>query len=119
MHIKEITEWKQIEYNHQLIELAAMRYAPFVEENKYRIIVQCKKNNTAQVDAFSQTTYDYYAIITNDETATPQEIFTFYNQRGGASENVIDIHKNDFNWNQLPCSFLQQNTVFMILSAIS
>lgn len=120
MHIREITEWKQIEYNYHEMELAEMWYAPFGEEKKYRIIVQRKKNNTAQMDVFSETAYDYYAIITNDQTpATLQEIFTFYNQRGGASENVIDILKNDFNWNHLPCSFLSQNTVFMILSAIS
>lgn len=119
MHIKEITQWKQIEYNYLPFEIAEMQYAPFGDEKKYRIIVQRKKNSTAQVDVFSQSTYDYYAIITDDRTATPQEIFTFYNQRGGASENVIDILKNDFNWNHLPCSFLDQNTVFMILSAIS
>lgn len=119
MHIKQITEWKQIEYNYHLYEIAEMRYAPFGEEKQYRIIVQRKKNTTEQVDAFSGSTYDYYAIITNDEAATPEELFTFYNQRGGASENVIDILKNDFNWNHLPCSFLAPNTAFMILSAIS
>ena len=119
MHIKKITEWKQIEYNYHAMELAEMEYAPFGDEKKYRIVVQRKKNKTRQVDAFSQTTYDYYAIITNDQTTSTEEIFTFYNKRGGASENVIDILKNDFNWNNLPCSFLAQNTVFMILSAIS
>lgn len=119
MHIKKITAWQQIEYNYQSIELAQMEYAPFGGEEKYRIIVQRKKNKTQQVDAFSETTYDYYAIITNDQTTPIEEVFTFYNQRGGASENVIDILKNDFNWNNLPCSFLAQNTVFMILSAIS
>lgn len=119
LHIKEITEWKQREYNYHTIELAEMEYAPFGGEKKYRVIVQRKKNNTAQVDAFSQTTYDYYAIITNDTTPPTEEIFTFYNQRGGASEDVIDILKNDFNWNHMPCSFLAPNTVFMILSAIS
>jgi hypothetical protein len=119
MHIKSITQWKQIEYNYHPYQIAEMWYAPFGGEKKYRVIVQRKKNSTAQIDAFSESTYDYYAIITNDEIATPEEVFTFYNQRGGASENVIDILKNDFNWNHLPCSFLAQNTVFMILSAIS
>ena len=119
MHIKQITQWKQIEYNYHLYEIAEMSYAPFGEEKQYRLIVQRKKNNTAQVDAFSGDTYDYYAILTNDITATPEEIFAFYNQRGGASENIIDILKNDFSWNHLPCSFLAPNTAFMILSAIS
>ena len=119
MNIREIKEWKQMEYNCHSIELAEIWYAPFDDKKKYRVIVQRKKNNTTQVDAFSQTDYEYYAIITNDETSTPQEVHIFYNQRGGASENVIDILKNDFNWNHLPCSFLSQNTAFMILSAIS
>ena len=119
MQIKELTEWKQIEYNYNLIELAEMWYAPFGGEKKYRVIVQRKKNKTAQLDAFSESVYEYYSIITIDTAGTPQEIYTFYNQRGGTSEDVIDILKNDFNRNHLPCSFLDQNTVFMILSAIS
>ena len=119
MQIKDITEWKQIEYYYNLIELTEMWYAPFGEEKKYRIIVQRKKNKASQLDAFSESAYEYYSIITADTIGTPEEIYTFYNQRGRTSEDVIDILKNDFNWNHLPCSFLDQNTVFMILSAIS
>src|ERR1700689_1140408 len=119
MQIKEITEWKAIQYNFNQIEIAEMWYSPFGGEKKYRVIVQRKKNKAAQLDAFSESVYEYYSIITLDTIGTPEEIYTFYNQRGGTSEDVIDILKNDFNWNHLPCSFLNQNTVFMILSAIS
>lgn len=41
----------------------------------------------------------------------------FYNKRGG-SERVLDVMNNDFGWAKLPCSFLSENTAFMILTAI-
>ena len=41
----------------------------------------------------------------------------FYNQRG-KQEREFDILKNDFIWNKMPFSKLEQNTVFLITTAI-
>ena len=41
-----------------------------------------------------------------------------YNQRG-AAEKVFDEMYNDFGWKKLPFSFLEQNTVFMLVMAMS
>jgi hypothetical protein len=41
----------------------------------------------------------------------------FYNQRG-ASEKIFDELNNDFLWKNLPFSFLNENTVFMMIMAM-
>ena len=47
-----------------------------------------------------------------------KQVIEFYNQRG-ASEKVFDIQNNDFNWKCMPHSFLQENTVYLIIMAIA
>ena len=117
LKIKTITQWSSFEYNHQNIEIAEIHYAPFAQDKEYRFVVQRKKSDNKQIDAFSEDTYHYHSIVTDDGLSTPQEVFCFYNLRG-SSENLFEILKHDFNWNYLPCSFLDQNTVFMIISAL-
>jgi hypothetical protein len=57
-------------------------------------------------------------IITNDWDVTEKEAILFYNKRGD-SERVFDIQNNDFNWNSMPHSFLEENTVYLIIMAIA
>lgn len=61
--------------------------------------------------------WKYLAIITNNQTMSDYEVIRFYNQRGEIERNFDDL-KNNFNWRHLPFSFLNENTVFMIISAI-
>lgn len=62
--------------------------------------------------------YEYRAILTNDLKMPNKQVIYFYNQRGAIERN-FDTLKNDFNWGRLPFSFLNENTVFMIVSAIA
>ena len=48
---------------------------------------------------------------------TEKDIITFYNERG-ASEKNFDIQNNDFGWSHLPFSFMAENMVFMMLTAM-
>ena len=41
----------------------------------------------------------------------------FYNLRGG-KERIFDEMNNDFGWNRLPKSFMAQNTVFLLMTAL-
>ena len=41
-----------------------------------------------------------------------------YNKRGTA-EQVFDRQNNDFGWAHMPKSFMNQNTVFLLLSAMA
>ena len=49
--------------------------------------------------------------------STEKDIITFYNERG-ASEKNFDIQNNDFGWSHLPFSFMAENMVFMMVTAM-
>ena len=46
-----------------------------------------------------------------------KDIITFYNEHG-ASEKNFDIQNNDFGWSHLPFSFMAENMVFMMVTAM-
>ena len=46
-----------------------------------------------------------------------EDIITFNNERG-ASEKNFDIQNNDFGWSHLPFSFMAENMVFMMVTAM-
>ena len=48
---------------------------------------------------------------------TPREIVEFYNLRGG-KERIFDDMNNGFGWARLPKSFMAENTVFLLLTAV-
>ena len=56
-------------------------------------------------------------ILTNDYESSEKEIVEFYNLRGG-KERIFDEMNNGFGWNRLPKSFMGENTVFLLLTAI-
>lgn len=55
--------------------------------------------------------------MTNDYEMSEDQVVYFYNQRG-AIEKEFDILKNDFGWQNLPFSKIEENTVFLIFTAI-
>ena len=75
------------------------------------------KRRDKQADLFSGKAYTYRGILTNDGQWSNEKIVAFYNQRGKA-ERTFDYMNNDFGWAKLPCSFLAENTAFMILTAM-
>ena len=59
----------------------------------------------------------YLCVLTNDYTSTNREIVEFYNLRGG-KERIFDEMNNGFGWARLPKSFMAENSVFLLLTAI-
>ena len=114
----QVSSWKKVEINKQEMEVATIEYCPFGGEKSYHVVVHRKKREDGQTDLFSNSCYDYYGIITNNYTMTAEEVVEFYNQRASIEPNFAYLN-NDFNWAHLPFSWLDLNTVFMILSAIS
>ncbi|MDZ7720814.1 MAG: IS1380 family transposase [Balneolaceae bacterium] len=111
-------DWRSVKLNWQPMDVAELAdWRPFDGQTSYRLIVSRIKRDDQQGDLFSESAYTYRAILTNDRESSPEEIVAFYNKRG-ASERIFDIMGNDFSWSRLPCSFLSQNTAFMILTAI-
>ena len=49
--------------------------------------------------------------------STEKDIINFYNERG-ASEKNFDIQNHDFGWLHLPFSFMAENMVFMMVTAM-
>ena len=112
--IKE-EEWQATEVNCQKCWLASLPFTAFFAERGYRLVVQRTLVEDNQSTLFDS--YVHRCILTNDQEGSEKEIVEFYNQRG-ASERTFDMLNNDFGWKRLPFSFMEENTVFMILTAL-
>jgi len=122
-----IDDWRQIKLGSEVAFRSEIRYVPFsniAQKRKqkhklkeYRLVITKVKRNDNQINAFTNEAFNYSAILTNDFNKSTDDVVYFYNQRG-AVEKEFDVLKNDFGWNNLPFSKLEQNTVFMIFTAI-
>lgn len=115
--IKKVQTWETVRIGVLDVEVCDIKYAPFGEEKKYRYVVSREKNKTGQTDVFSNDRFIYRAIASNDNETSNKEIIEYYNQRG-CCEKIFDEMNNDFGWKNLPFSFLEENTVYMILMAM-
>lgn len=113
----ELDGWKTIEINYQKCEVRSVKFNWFMEEKGYRLVIQRTRIEHEQ-DIFGDTfSYVYRCILTNDWEMSEKVIIEYYNQRG-AHERDFDALHNDFGWSHLPCSFLNENTVFLLLMAM-
>ena len=88
-----------------------------MEEKGYRLVIQ-RTRIEHEPDIFGDTfRYVYRCILTNDWEMSEKVIIEYYNQRG-ARERDFDALNNDFGWSHLPCAFLNENTVFLLLMAM-
>ena len=108
--------WRACTINSQDMEVASFKYQ--FGKHKHRIIAYRFANKTGQVSVLTNDAKNYLFIITNDEDISEEEAIKFYNKRGD-SERVFDIQNNDFNWNSMPHSFLEENTVYLIIMAFA
>ena len=92
--------------------IRAERYAGLYEK-----VQRQRKQKGEQLDLFDGE-YTYRCILTNDWDMTDEEIIQHYNKRGTA-EQVFDRQNNDFGWAHLPKSFMNQNTVFLLITAMA
>lgn len=117
---RSLEGWKEVEIGFEKCALASTNMEGFVEGKTYRLVVQRTamkdKDGRVQEDMFG-TKYTYRCILTNDWTSTEKDIVEFYNARGESEKN-FDIQNNDFGWAHLPFSFLRENTVFMLVTAM-
>ncbi len=115
--ILQIEEWEKIELNYQTYQVASILFTQFNEDKKYRLVIMRENTSNNQLDAFTQDTFKYRTILTNDWESTEKQIIEYYNNRG-ASEKIFDVMNNDFGWKRMPFSFLNQNNSFMIITAM-
>jgi hypothetical protein len=86
------------------------------EGKAYRLVIQRERRLDGEQDLW-EGEYTYRCILTNDYTSTNREIVEFYNLRGG-KERIFDEMNNGFGWARLPKSFMAENSVFLLLTAI-
>ena len=86
------------------------------EGKAYRLVIQRERRLDGEQDLW-EGEYTYRCILTNDYTSTNREIVEFYNLRGG-KERIFDEMNNGFGWARLPKSFMAENTVFLLLTAL-
>lgn len=115
--IRALKNWDKARIGLFDVEVCSVQYTPFKGDTTYRYVVSRELNKTGQTDIEYQDNFIYRAILTNDMESTDQEVIEYYNQRG-AAEKIFDEMNNDFGWKKLPFSFLEQNTVFMLVMAM-
>ena len=64
-HIQDIHEWRRVEIDSQETEVASVMSTQFMEDSRYRIVVQRTKEKDSTPDLFGDR-YTYRCIITND-----------------------------------------------------
>ncbi len=82
----------------------------------YRLVIQRQRRTDGNLDLW-EGEYTYRCILTNDYDSSAEEIVKFYNKRGG-KECIFDDMNNGFGWNRLPKSFMAENSVFLLLTAL-
>lgn len=125
-YFSQVTSWESFSDScNEGMEVGEIAISPFQKQSKqnnkpprkYRLIVKRKPNKDGQVNYITQDAYEYRAILTNNTKWSAVELARFYNHRGNM-ERQFDILKNDFGWNKMPFSKLNQNTVFLYMTAI-
>lgn len=111
-------DWRPVEINFEQLEVASFEFDDFMPEAGLRLVVQRQeiKNKDGIQNLFGKQ-YVYRAILTNDWEMREEDVIRFYNARGGSERN-FDVQNNDFGWAHLPFSFMNKNTVFMLLTAM-
>src|SRR5690606_346222 len=111
-------EWQKVMIGNREVEIADTAYFPFGGKTAYRLVLQRSLRKDGLTDLFTQDAYKYYGILTNDEQSSEWEVIRFYNERGPSEKN-FDVLNNDFNCAHLPFSFLDANTVYILIAAMS
>lgn len=111
-------EWRKVEINYEIKEVASIKIKPFKGDKEYRVVVTRTKVKSSDDFLFDEHSYTYYGILTNDLILSDLDVILFYNQRGDVSENNNKNLLNDFNMSKLPFMDLDTNTVYMLMMAI-
>ena len=107
--------WKREEINGKEFELNSIIEEKWAGKG-CRFVIQRQKRVPDDSDLW-EGEYTYRCIITNDYGSSAREVVEFYNMRGG-KERIFDDMNNGFGWDRLPKSFMAENTVFLLLTAL-
>ena len=107
--------WKTEEINGIQFELNSILVEKW-EGKCYRLVIQRQKRIDGNLDLW-EGECTYRCILTNDYISSTRDVVEFYNLHGG-KERIFDDMNNGFGWSRLPKSFMNENTVFLLLTAL-
>lgn len=116
--VKRQTGWTTVEIGFQQYDVQSFPFESFEDVKHCRLVVQRQRKQKGEQLYIFDGEYTYRCILTNDWDMTDEEIIQHYNKRGTA-EQVFDRQNNDFGWAHLPKSFMNQNTVFLLITAMA
>jgi hypothetical protein len=104
-YFTQVDQWTKVTDQFGELEIGSVIIKPFMSNSKksgknptsYRLVVKRRPRKDGQVNLITQDSYDYRAIITNNNEMTDIELVNFYGHRGNM-ERQFDILKNDFGW---------------------
>lgn len=115
---EQCKEWRATKVNDQDMDVASLEFTDFLADWHLRLVVQRTKIETLPGEQLLPgMEYMYRAILTNDHTSTEEQVISKYNQRGACEKN-FDVQNNDFGWGHLPFSTMEDNTVFLLFTAM-
>ena len=82
----------------------------------YRLVIQ-RQRRTDDIRELWEGEYTYRCILTNDFESDIRDVVEFYNLRGG-KERILDDMNNGFGWKHLPKSFMAENAVYLLMTAL-
>lgn len=125
--ICSIRDWRELQVGGRTVHRGSVLITPFQRAGRdpelrgrlreCRLVVTKEVRNDRQLNTFTGEACNYSTILTNDLEMTEDQVVIFYNQRG-RQEREFDILKNDFAWDRMPFSKLEQNTVFLLVMAM-
>ena len=117
----EHVDWTAATISGQQCGVTSFKFDSMLPDMNLRLVVQrtliTDEEPDAEPEGIFGTEYVFRCIVTNDWETSERDIIIYYNQRG-ASERNFDCQNNDFGWAHMPFSFLKENTVFLIATAI-
>lgn len=125
--IAKINQWDELIIDGRKVYRGSILFTPFKNKarrskqqhllKQYKLVITKETRDDGQINMFTGEACNYRGILTNDFESSNDEVVIFYNQRG-AIEREFDVLKNDFGWNNMPFSKLEQNTVFLLITAM-
>jgi hypothetical protein len=80
--VQQITDWQDVEINNKNYQVASIQFVQFNQDKKYRLVIMREKTANNQIDAFTNDTFIYRSILTNDWGNNEKQIIEYYNNRG-------------------------------------
>ena len=117
--------WKKSRINGEDCELDSYPFEEFDAEGNekhLRLVVQRREKHVDHDPNQSllfedEKVYEYRCVLTNDWVSSEYSVICKYNERG-TSEKNFDIQNNDFGWAHMPFSFMKENIVFLLATAM-